>query len=504
MSVIRPDSDTPDTSGFRPALLLTAGRTIATVFTLMIPIVLARRLPPDMFGMYKQLFLVFFTLYVPAQMGMAESLYYFLPLHPDRCGRLIRNVLAVLGSCALFCLALLTVGKGVVARLVGNEAIAPLVPLVGLFLALMLMSAVLEITMVSRRHYRWAFATYLGTDVVRAALLIGPVLMGAGVRGLLLGAIASAIVRVVVGVIYFHREFKGELRFDRPLLLSQLGYALPFQVAVLIETAQATLHQYVVSYQFDAATFALYSVGCLQIPIIDLLAGPAGNVMMVRMAEAQRRNDNLAFHGAFLETTRKLALFFFPLLGLLLVVAPDLIVSMFTARYAASVPIFRVWSLCVLLAAFQADGLMRSLAQTRYLVIVNVVRLALIAALIVPLLRAFGLMGPVLATLLGIGVAKVMMLARYRSRLGLSTANLLPWPALAHIGLLATGAMLVAFAASAALIAPPPVRLIALSIVYVASYGALVLASGLLTEGERQGLFFWRRSVTACEAPSQA
>jgi O-antigen/teichoic acid export membrane protein len=497
-------TDDTDRSGFRPALLLTAGRSVATAFTLMIPIVLARRLPPEIFGLYKQLFLIHVTLYVPAQMGMAESLYYFLPLYPERCGRLIRNVLSVLGVCALGCLALLTMGRETVAHLIGNANVAPLAPVAGLFLSLMLMSAVLEITMIARRHYRWAFATYLGTDVVRAILLIGPVLLGAGVRGLLWGACLSAALRIVVAVVYLRKEFGGELVFDRSLLRAQFGYALPFQAAVLIETAQATLHQYVVSYQFDAATFALYSVGCLQIPIIDLLAGPAGNVMMVRMAEARRRGDTAGFHEAFLETTRKLALFFFPLLGVLMAVAPDLIVSLFTSTYAASVPIFRVWSLVVVLAIFQADGLMRALAQTRFLVVVNVVRLALIAATVVPLLHVLGLMGPVVATLLGITLAKVMMLARYRSQVGLRTSELLPWNGLLRIGLVAAGALVVTMMAGVLMVAPHPVRLLALSAIYVVSYGVMVLASGLLTVPERQGLFFWRTASPAYEEPSQA
>ena len=54
------------------------------------------------------------------------------------------------------------------------------------------------------------------------------------------------------------------------------------------------------------------------------------------------------------------------------------------------------------------------------------------------------------------------------------------------------------------MVAPHPVRLLALSAVYVVSYGVMVLASGLLTVPEREGLFFWRTATPAYQEPSQA
>jgi O-antigen/teichoic acid export membrane protein len=491
-------------SSFRPALLLTGGRTIASAFTFMIPVVLARRLPPAEFGAYKQLFLVYLTFYTLTQIGMAESLYYFLPLQPDRAGRLVANALSVLSASALACVAVFTLARTPIARVVGNASLTPYVPLLGLFLGLMLLTSALEITMIARQRYRWACASYVGTDVVRALLLIGPALAGAGVRGLLWGAIASAVPRIAVATVYLRGEFPGTLAVDHELRRRQFAYALPFALAVLIELLQATLHQYVVSNRFDVATFAIYSVGCLQIPIVDLLAGPAGSVMMVRLAEARRRGDDAGFEAAFRETTRKLGLFFFPLFGLLMVAAHDLIVALFTNTYAAAVPIFRIWCLSVLLVILQTDGLMRALAETRYLVVVNVVRLVLIAALVGPLLTTQGLPGPVVATLLALLVAKIMMLARYRTRLRVRFAELLPWTGLLRIGTAAAGAAVAALVVSATVVAVPIVRLGAIGTAYVVAYAVLLLIGGGITEAERRELAFWRSAAPVCEELTHA
>ena len=64
------------------ALLLVAGRTAGFVAAFAIPVVLARTFDQAAFGTYKQLFLVFATLYAVLPFGMPASLYFFVPRAP--------------------------------------------------------------------------------------------------------------------------------------------------------------------------------------------------------------------------------------------------------------------------------------------------------------------------------------------------------------------------------------------------------------------------------------
>ena len=63
------------------------GRSVGLVASFAIGIVLARMFDPAVFGTYKQFFLIYATLYGVAQLGMAESLYYFVPRKPEHTGR---------------------------------------------------------------------------------------------------------------------------------------------------------------------------------------------------------------------------------------------------------------------------------------------------------------------------------------------------------------------------------------------------------------------------------
>src|SRR5712691_8844092 len=97
-------SNTKTDSTFKPALLLTSGRVVAFLFTFFIPIVLVRVFDPSDVGTYKQLFLLFATIFYAAQFGLAESLYYFMPLNPAQSSRYVVNSIVGLAVVGFICL----------------------------------------------------------------------------------------------------------------------------------------------------------------------------------------------------------------------------------------------------------------------------------------------------------------------------------------------------------------------------------------------------------------
>jgi O-antigen/teichoic acid export membrane protein len=467
-------------SGFRPALLLMAGRAAGCAASFVIPVVLVRIFDQAEFGAYKQLFLVAATLSGIAQVGMAESLFYFVPLRPREAGRCVLNAVLVLAAAGTLCLALLWQFGDPLARALGNEGLARFLPAVGLYLLLTLMATVLEIVLTARRRYVAASCAYAVSDVARALLFVLPVLVLRRIEDLLAGAVLFAVLRCVAALLVLRREFGGDLRPDVAVLRSQIAYALPFGMAALVGVVESSLHLYGVSHRFDAATFAVYSVGCLQIPLVDLVAGSACNVMMVRMGEEMREGRREAVLEAWHDTTRRLALVFFPMAGLLITAAPPLIVVLFTRNYLASVPIFSVWTATIAFAAFQVDGLLRVLARTRFLLALYLAKLAFIALLIGPFLSIFHLVGAVLITALALALAKAACLVRIARLLEVTPARLLPWRSLAGTAAGALLAALVATLVRAAVHLPAFPLLIVTGLVYAATFAGCRIAWGAL------------------------
>ena len=415
----------------RPAALLVTGRVVGLVASFGIGIVLARFFAPAVFGTYKQFFLLYGTLYGLAQLGMAESLYYFVPRNAARTPRYVCNALITLAAAGLVCLAALYGWRSQIAARLTNAALADYMVLAGLFLTFMLMSTVLEIVMVSRKKHLMAAVTYACSDIVRTLFFIVPAFLLGSLRAVFIGATAFAAVRLMLLVVALWREYGREFRIDVGLWREQLAYALPFALAVGVEVIQQNYHQYVVASRFDTATFAIYAVGCLQLPLVDMIMTSTVNVMMVGMAEDASHGQ--ATVALWHETICRLAFLMVPLSIFLLVIARDLIVTLYTSTYAASIPIFMVWALTILPSIFAVNAVLRVFAETRFLLVMNVLRLAMVAGLIGWFLSTFGMSGAVLVTLASTLLVNLVGVARIARLLHLSFAETLPWARLAAI-----------------------------------------------------------------------
>jgi O-antigen/teichoic acid export membrane protein len=459
-----------------PALWLIIGRGVGFLAAFVVPLVVVRMFDQATFGTYKQLFLIFGTLFGVAQLGAAETLYYFVPRNTSEAGRHTANAVITLTGVGVACIVVLGLAAGPIATWLTNPQLADtLVPL-GVFLALMLMSAPFEIVLVSRKEYRMAAFTYAASDVGRAVCILVPVMALAGLRGVIAGAIAFAALRFIAMLWLFMRDLGATFRPGLAQWRQQWVYTLPFALAVGMEAVQGNVHHYVVASRFDPATFAIYAVGCLQIPLVEVITTSSANVMMVKMSEDGFDSRGPAAVALWHDTTRRLALVIFPLAVFLLVMAQDLIVVLFTSSYLASVPIFMLWTLSIVFAIPCVDSILRVHAQTRFLFGLNALRLALVLGLTSWFLSLYGLSGAVLVTLLSTAIIRVAGVTRVARILGIGLGAVLPWTGLAVTGGCAVIAALPTFWFARAASLPRPLVLIAAAGIYGAIYAALCYA----------------------------
>jgi len=484
-----PQATVPRTeSVFKAVFALMCGRTLAFAATFFIPVVLARVFDPARFATYKQLFLIHSTVYLIAQAGMASSLYYFVPRAPRDAGRYAANSLIFLGGAGLAGFGVLLILRPKIAHWMNNPELSRYIFWIGLYLFLMMLSATLEIVLISRRRFVWASASYASFDIARAAASILPVLLYRSLDGLFKGLALVALLRAAITLFYFRTEFRDTFRFDKTLLRSQLAYAMPFALAIVVEIVQGSLPQYVVAWLSSPATFAIFAVGCLSVPLVDMAASPTSDVMMVQMQESLAAGRLRSVLEIWHETTDKLALLFVPLAALMVVGAREILVLLFTAKYVASIPIFMAWSMTILFATLQVDGVLRVFAQTRLLLWLNLMRLGIVAGLIQLSLRKFSLIGPVFVILLATLAFKAGALVRMKRLIETSAGELLPWRNLAGLLGASGAAGVVAFGVKSQLHLPALPLLVAGCAAFVVVYAPLVWYFDLLGTGVRRAI----------------
>jgi O-antigen/teichoic acid export membrane protein len=479
---------------FGSAVVLMCGKALAFGVGLLVPLILVRALTQAEFGAYKQLFLVYATCLAIAQWGMAESLFYFAPLEPRRTGRYVANTCLFLLVAGLVCYTAFVAGQAALAKLLNNAGLASCFGLLGIFTCLTIVSAPLEKVMIARKEYVAASATFALSDLVKAALLVAPVaLFAGGVRGLLLGACLFGAARLLAALVYLRHALPRDFRPDGRALREQLAYAAPFGLAVFVELLQTSLPHYAVAHQVEAAVFAVYAAGCLQIPLAEFLATSAGNVLMVNLAEQARQGRRVEMLLLWQETTLKLAVALLPVVVMLAACAPEIVVVLFTANYAASAGILQVWCLHHLFSALQTDAVLRARAETRFLLLANLGGLLFAAVTIAPALKAFGpagAAGVAVATLAGM---KIAGLARIRTILSVPWSGLLPVAPLARIAACAMAAVLPVLALRREVAWPPLLFLAAAGVLYGVSYWVLAVVFRL-----------WPASRPAIPDPAEA
>jgi O-antigen/teichoic acid export membrane protein len=383
---------------------------MATGVAVLMPLVLARRLNLQDYGTYKQLFLIAMTLQAVLPFGMAQSLYFFLPREDEKKPYLVQTHLFLLlgGGLAAF---LFLAFSGSVAQAFSNPGILEYRGLLGTYLVCAIGAYPLEMALTSQGKTRQSAVSYVVWDTLRAAAMILPVLLGFGLRGSLFAVVGVSALRLIAAwsLITFAVEGKW---WDGRAFLKQLAYAAPYGAAMFLNQPQQAAHQYAVSAIVTPSLFAIYAVGCFQMPFIDLFYQPTSEVLMVRIGELERKGRVGESIHAFREAASRLAYLFLPLGAFFFVAAPEIISTLFGPKFLAAVPIFRVSVAGVAMTILPMDGVLRARNETQYLFVSYLIK----ALVTVPLLyfgvRHYGMMGGIGAWAVAELIGKLMLLMR--------------------------------------------------------------------------------------------
>lgn len=416
---------------------LVAARAASALLTFALPLVVVRLLEPAAFGRYKQFFLVAQTVLLVGQLGLTQSLFYFLPRGGAQRGAYLAQALGLLAALGALFGAALYLALPSFAGLVADEGLAAYRAPLAVYAAAMLAATPLEGSLTAEGRVGLSAIAALSTDVARVASLIVGGIVG-GAIGIYVAAALVALGRVAA---LYALVARGLLPWGRPdgaLTRRQLAVALPFAGAALLVVAQRQLAPYVVSASVSAAAFAAWAVAVFHMPVVDIVFTPTSEVLTVEVGRALAAPGGEAAAAQLIaEAIGRLATIFFPATIGALLLGPRVLVLLFTERYASAGPLLVFASLEIPFWILPFDGVLRASGERRALVAVGLVRVALTALFVLGGLRAFGLAGAIGGAVLAEAVARLVLLARAARRLSVGVARLVDAAALGRIALAA-------------------------------------------------------------------
>lgn len=387
------------------ALMLTA-RIIGFILSVALPLLLVRRLNQAEFGVYKQVFLIIVTVSNILPFGFSMSAYYFLPREDDAGRRkIIFNILLFNFIAGFLAFAVLFFAPHLLAAIFHNDAMTAFAPFIGLIIWAWLFSSFVETVAVANQEPRVATMFIVLAQLTKTVLLVAAAAIFGTVESLIFAALTQAVLQTIVLLVYLNSRFpRFWMAFDAAAFWRQTTYAVPLGFAGILWTLQLDLHNYFVSNKFTPAEFAIYSIGCFQLPLVGMLADAVGSVLIPRMSELQSADKRRQMFELVIVATERLALVFFPLYIFLLITTREFVVALFTENYLESVPIFRINLILLPFYAVTLDSIVRAFVDLGRMLLI--LRIFIFAAMIAALtygVSNFGLQG-MIAIVVGIAL----------------------------------------------------------------------------------------------------
>jgi O-antigen/teichoic acid export membrane protein len=479
---------------------LAASKSVAYALNLAVPLILVRRMSRDEYGTYMQAFQIVTTAVTLLPLGFGLTAYYFLPREPEARGRVIKNIVMVIGSLGAVALALFTLVPETAYRLTGNPAVSAYGALIGLVIFFWVWSGFLETAVLANEEPLLAPVLVITSQVIRTGLMLAAALWSANLRSLLLASLLHGVVQSLVMLWYLSSRFPGFWRgFDRDLLRRQIVYAGPYTLTALLWIIQTDLHAFVVSNGFGEDRFAIYRVACIQIPFVSLLGESVNAVLIPRVVDLQHAGRMNELRALLARVVRLLAMAFLPLFVVLLVLNQEFITGLFTTKYAESSLLFVVFLTLLPTNIITVDAVVRafpSLGSFAFRL-----RLVLVLAMLLALwvgVRTLDLLGIAILTVAFSQLERVILSIRTAQTLHLGRAD---FRAMSDVGKVVLASVIAATVTVALRELMSDLRPLFVLIIAGSAFYAVFIAAGfwlkLPTADERRQINTWYNRIRA-------
>ena len=474
------------------AVIVAGGDVLQRFCKLAVGIILVRLVTQAEYGTYRQTWLTYELFSQILLIGLPASVYYFLPRLDARRKRgfVIQTVLmlTVLGALVSAGMGL---GRNAIARFGSNPALGILI---GSFLLVPLFDLPFKVwpgLLISLgKHLAYAVSTWV-FSLLFVVAVVGPVLLGWGLSASFVCLGVLFAIRYVFMNVYWPRLIPvRKAVWDPAMLKKTLSFCLPLGLARAISILGLLIDKVFIFRFFNAAKYAIYSVGAVQVPIVPLVASAALNVLLPEFSRLDKENQHEKVLALWHEATRKTALLVLPAFFLLMTIAGRLVPFVYTKSYEESVILFRIYLLMLPLRVTRYGEVLSSVGRTKPVFRASLLYLLLNTALSYALLKLFGFVGPAIATVVSLFVMVLYYLMVIRTAFRTTFLRLLPFGKLFSIS--AVLALVSAVVYPVTLLELGDAWVIALCVVlFAACYLVLGSKFGVFTGRDRQFVLGW-------------
>ncbi len=476
----------------RQSQILILGHAAAFSFNFLVPIIVVRYFDVAQFGVYKQLFLVFMTMTLILPFGIVESLYYFIPREREASQHYIMQTVSFLILAGLlYLIFILSLGDHVFAYLNLSHLYKYSLPL-SLYIIFMSISLPFEKLLIIKERVTQSSLITMASEMLKGVCIISSTIITGNLTIILYSLVLFSFARMIIFLGYLaksHLLYLSFGKFDLYRIREQLRYALPFGLGVIVATLRRFLHQYFVSFLFATKDFAIYAAGSFQLPLMNVIFTSVSNVVLIRISEYQKQKRYDEILEIWHNSSRKLALIYFPLTVLFIISSGEFITVIFTDRYLDSVPIFIVTLMQIPFNVFITHSVLKAFAETKFIFKLNLIFLILTTLFVYISIELWGMIGASIGTVLSFAMLRVIETLKIKNLLGVAYGKLIPWMLFVKImSICLVCALLTAVISKFTTFSVPLYMLILKLVLFTLIYILIVYKSDLLMKSEKKDI----------------
>ncbi|TNE45101.1 MAG: lipopolysaccharide biosynthesis protein [Deltaproteobacteria bacterium] len=469
------------------ALFLLGGRITSFALTFALPMILARMFSKYEFGLYRKFSVFFVVVFILAQFGLTYSLPSLLPRFPEKTKSILANTVFLQG---LICVLLIVAGGVLSVYGVGWGIPVDFVKVVfplGAFAGFMVASSSFDQMLVIESRGQAAGVLMVVYDTTKGLFLIGAALLYHDVIMVLWGITLAAFLRFLAMVLYYRKRYQLSLsQVSGSTFRDQWKLAGPMSVQAGGHLLEIHTDKYLIIFFYSSATYAVYSVGAFQIPVVAMLFHSITAVILPRLAEYYGENNMESLVGLWNEAIRKSAILLFPLFAMLYTVHYEFIITLFSAKYEQSVPIFAVYLWIVPTYIMANNLLLQAIGHSKYLFWTGIYKPMLAVLMVWTGLHYFGLVGAAGGLVLYHYLATLLYAWLSARALKVPFLALIPYKELGQISFYMLIAGVTTWVATSWIQLPVFWMLVVKCSVFLAVAAPMMLLSSILTKEDRE------------------
>ena len=346
---------------------------------IILPIFLVRLLTRAEYGAYSQFFLLEVLIQTIFQMGVIQSLYYFVPRDEKNAGGYLLNSLVL--NILIFTVGYTLVWffRAQVAEQMGMDIIYQFFWYLSSYSLLMILNVCLVSYMSARQEILSASVLTILREVIASIATLIAAFAFRTLEAIFLALVLARALTLVVGFLYIHLKLKG-FASERYFfgIREQVRYGLVLGIGGTIGTLCLRFHELTASRYYPDEIYAIYAAGMKQIPILQFLSQSLAAVALGQFAKLVKDED---WDGVRRLWDRVLGTMYgvgIPLVVVFLVISRPLILVMFTPEYADAISIFRINTLSTLALVLNATLVLRAMDRNDVTLKINIALLAVL------------------------------------------------------------------------------------------------------------------------------